>query len=210
MELVMNMREQFERIYESDEWGGSGGGSMVEHTRGYVEFLRRFLKEKQIKTVVDFGCGDWQFSQYIDWTEVDYCGYDIVRSVVATNRRLFTKPNVTFHDFEGGLATLPPADLLLAKDVLQHWSNASIQAFFPHLKRYRYALITNCINANGPTENIDDVDGGSRPIDLQQPPFNLEGELVYRFTNYKPFWRIGPLRQRSWLKHVLLVRTQQT
>lgn len=57
------MSKRFEEIYATNEWGhGSGEGSLPVHTRGYVAFLQAFLAEKNITSVVDMGCGDWQFS----------------------------------------------------------------------------------------------------------------------------------------------------
>jgi SAM-dependent methyltransferase len=206
-EWLMDMRERFEQIYARNEWGGSGEGSRPKHTKGYADLLRRFLKDQRIKSVVDFGCGDWQFSRFIDWSGVDYHGYDIARPVVERNREQFSAPNVSFHAFDGDCASLPAADLLIVKDVLQHWSNESILAFLPLLGRYRFAILTNCVNPSGPTANVNDVDGGSRPIDLRRPPFNLAAELIYQFENYRPLW-LRPFVKARWLKHVLLVRSK--
>jgi SAM-dependent methyltransferase len=201
------MREQFERIYATNLWGGSGEGSRPRHARGYAHFLARFLRENQIRSVLDLGCGDWQFSRYINWTGIRYYGYDVVRSVIDRNQSLFGSPNISFHAYEGDLTQLPITDLLIVKDVLQHWSNQSVLDFLPHLKRYRMALITNCVDPEKPTANTDDVDGGARYIDLQRPPFNVHGELIYTFTNYQPFW-LRPFRGPRWRKHVLLLRSQ--
>ena len=48
-----------------------------------IEFVRRFIKENSIKSVVDLGCGDWQFSPYIYHDlSVAYVGYDVVLPVI--------------------------------------------------------------------------------------------------------------------------------
>lgn len=48
-----------------------------------IEFVRRFIKENSIKSVVDLGCGDWQFSPYIYHDLfVAYVGYDVVLPVI--------------------------------------------------------------------------------------------------------------------------------
>ena len=67
------MRERFEQIYATGEWGyGSGEGSAAINTGGYVRLLEKFIRDKQIHSVVDLGCGDWQFSRNIDWGAVHY------------------------------------------------------------------------------------------------------------------------------------------
>jgi SAM-dependent methyltransferase len=197
------MKAQFEAIYETNKWGqGSGEGSCAIHTRGYVAFLQEFLMDHSIKTVLDFGCGDWQFSQSIDWGDAHYLGVDIVDSVIEANQQLFGRPNVRFQVHADDGTPLPDADLLISKDVLQHWSYAKIHAFLPKLSRYRFALITNCVNPRGPTTNRDIEDGDFRYLDLRSPPFNLDAKVVYSFTNH----RILPiLRRPRWRKHVLLV-----
>src|SRR5207302_753558 len=116
-------------------------------------------------SVVDFGCGDWQFSQLIDWSATQYLGCDIVPSVVAENRRRFERPNVKFVELSGDHVDLPTADLLIVKDVLQHWSNDAVLGFVPTLKRYRHVLVTNCVHPlGGETVNTDIPDGGFRPL----------------------------------------------
>ena len=48
-----------------------------------IEFVRTFIKENSIQSVVDLGCGDWQFSPYIYHDlGVDYVGYDVVLPVI--------------------------------------------------------------------------------------------------------------------------------
>ena len=58
------MKERFEQIYESDEWGyGSGEGSLPVYTHGYMRVLQLFMKNHGVRRVVDLGCGDWKFSR---------------------------------------------------------------------------------------------------------------------------------------------------
>jgi SAM-dependent methyltransferase len=69
--------EIFDFIYRNDVWkGGSGASSHEEATREYREFLTQFMQAAKITSVVDLGCGDWQFSRYIDWSGIDYTGVD--------------------------------------------------------------------------------------------------------------------------------------
>lgn len=197
------MREKFERIYENNEWRhGSGEGSLIVHTRHYVKFLQGFLRQHQIRSVVDLGCGDWQFSRMIDWGDIQYDGFDLVRPVIENNRKLYAKPNIAFHLHDGQHANLPPADLLIVKDVLQHWSEQSISNFLPYMRKFRSCLVTNCINPYGPTGNEDIADGDFRPLDLRLPPFNLHAAEVFSFSQHLPFWLV-PFRKPEWIKKVL-------
>jgi len=58
------MQERFERIYADNEWQyGSGEGSLPIHTKGYIAFIESFVANHEVKSVVDLGCGDWQFGR---------------------------------------------------------------------------------------------------------------------------------------------------
>ncbi|MBI5582909.1 MAG: class I SAM-dependent methyltransferase [Deltaproteobacteria bacterium] len=204
---MKSVQERFEEIYATGEWegGGSGEGSQPVHTRGYVRFLQKFLKKNRIRSVLDFGCGDWQFSRFIDWSGLQYLGLDLVRPVVERNREAFGAPHIEFRVFEGDFSRLPAADLIIAKDVLQHWSHRSVKSFLSTLLRYRYALITNCVNPGGITPNEDIEDGSFRWLDIRLDPFHWPAREVYSFSNYRPFSRrfFQPPR---WTKKVLLLQ----
>jgi SAM-dependent methyltransferase len=179
------MKNVFERIYAHNDWGhGSGEGSLALHVRPYVKFLQRFLRLRRVASVVDLGCGDLHFSQMIRWDDIEYRGYDIVPAVVAANRLRFQTQQISFHEIGTDFSDLPPADLLIVKDVLQHWSDETVTRFLPVLSRYRCALITNCVNPAGPTANLPISDGGFRCVDVRLPPFHVDTREVFSFSNY--------------------------
>ena len=169
-----------------------------------MNFLQRFLRERRISSVVDFGCGDWQFSRFLDWEDIDYHGYDIVPSVIAANRLDHQSERILFHEMEAGFDRLPAADLLIVKDVLQHWSDETVFGFLPVLTRYPYALITNCVNPAGPTENVPIADGGFRYLELRVPPFNVTADEIFAFSNFRPLYR-RLFEKPRWVKKVLLI-----
>lgn len=184
--------EVFAAIYARGEWGGGPGpGSTLEYTRSYRAFLEQFVVEHAIRSVLDLGCGDWSFTHAIDWKGARYVGVDIVRSVIERNRA--RHPGVEFvcgdsrslDDFRG-------FDLLVVKDVLQHWSNLAIASFLAHpaLATFRHVLFVNC--GNGDQGNTDIVDGGWRPLDLLAPPFSLrDAREVHAFKTKRVVHR-GP------------------
>ena len=199
------MRKTFETIFAKNIWGhGSGEGSLAVHVRPYVRFLEDFLERRRIESVVDLGCGDWQFSSGVRWGGVRYRGYDIVPDLIAANRQRFESDTISFHEMDADFASLPPADLLIVKDVLQHWSDETILRFLPVLSRYRLALIINCVNPDGPTKNLAIIDGGFRYLDPRLPPFGLKAREVLSFSNHRPF-PIGLFQSPRWVKKVLLV-----
>jgi SAM-dependent methyltransferase len=187
-EAPQDHRAIFEQVYRDSLWGrGSGSGSSEAMTRPYRQFLQEFLREHRIGSVVDVGCGDWQFSQHIDWTGVSYLGLDASETALACARH-FERPDVSFRRSDVIEDDLPPADLLIAKDVLQHWSRDDIQKFLLRLGRYRHVLITNGFPAERlyKTNSRSRTGANCRPVDLQQPPFNLPGEYVFSYEGDEP------------------------
>jgi hypothetical protein len=73
------MESIFTYIYENKIWGGtSGDGSTIEYNiSDYIPFLKNFIIDNNIKTVVDIGCGDFQCGEQI-YNELDilYTGYE--------------------------------------------------------------------------------------------------------------------------------------
>lgn len=181
--------QAFTDIYDRARWGrndageaNSGPGSTVESTLLYRTFLQAFLKKYDIHSVVDAGCGDWEFSRTLDWTGVDYKGYDIVSSVVEQDKQKYATPSVQF--FVANIVTdnLPPADLLICKHVLQHLPNQDVTKFLAQLPKYKHVLLTDSVDPHTLSADNRDIPAGHfRPIDLTLPPFNLNAVKVLSY-----------------------------
>lgn len=179
----------FSAIYERNTWGaGSGVGSMREHVQPYVVMLQRFLRDYEIASVVDLGCGDWQFAQLIDWGGVQYLGLDVVEDVVEANRAKFATDSIDFDVARFG-KPLPPADLVVCKDVLQHLPLAFVSHYLSEFrKRYEHVLVTNDVYPDEWT-NVEIAAGAGRAIRPDLEPFCESCTLVLEweisaFGNY--------------------------
>jgi SAM-dependent methyltransferase len=192
--------QAFTGIYQEAVWGkneagvgNSGTGSTEQSTRDYRSLLQRVLAEKGIRSVVDAGCGDWEFSQLIDWKGIDYKGYDIVASVVEGDKQRFGAPQVQF--FVGDIVhdDLPSADLLISKHVLQHLPDKDVQTFLEkQLPKYKYALITNGVDSTTKSADhkTDIQPGGYRPLDITKPPFGIHAEPVLTYNDGHHWHRV--------------------
>lgn len=178
--------EVFTQVYDSDIWfsrGTSGLGSRVENAKPYMDFLQAFLKNNNVKSVVDVGCGDWSFSKYIDWNGAFYSGYDIVKSVIEENKKQYSHPNRLFVYEDALSCDLPQADLLICKDVLQHLPHADIFTFLKQLSKFKYCLIMNDVDFDTETSlNNDVVKGDYRTLDLTKKPFEIKGAKVLTYV----------------------------
>lgn len=184
------LTDTFNRIYAEGTWGRnvagtgtSGTGSTVEITREYRAYLETFIKTHNVTSVVDAGCGDWGFSREVDWGGASYLGVDIASDVIASVRRTYEKDNIRFR--VGDITDdLPPADLLISKDVLQHLSNDLVHRFVRNnlaRGKYKWVILTNDRGRG----NRDIASGGYRAIDLASAPFDVKGlvDLPIAFGN---------------------------
>lgn len=144
----------FTGIYEREYWGSnnqtykgsSGSGSSVEFNREYIPWLRNFIQEHRIQSVVDIGCGDFRCGPAIyDGLDVTYTGFDVYEPMIQSLQQ-YSTPTRQFRvqDCFANRA-LPQADMCILKDVLQHWTTAEIYDFMDFLTtQYKTILICNC------------------------------------------------------------------
>tara|TARA_B100001029_G_C15035285_1_gene439716 strand:- start:627 stop:1184 length:558 start_codon:yes stop_codon:yes gene_type:complete len=178
------MKNEFTYIYDNEKWGknkGSGAGSRPKFNTPYITFLENFLKDNNIKSVIDFGCGDWQFSQYVDWGDIDYLGLDIVDSVIEKNKERF--PNHKFVSDTNVFNHLEGRELIIIKDVIMHWPNKEIEYFLDKLTTYDIKILL--VNQSGQSTNrrLKRVGGFSR-LDYDKFPLNqYKCELIFTWKN---------------------------
>ncbi len=189
------MEQVFTEIYEKAIWGdnkaaeykgGSGPGSALAYNQEkYIPFLRNFIKEKGITSVVDLGCGDFRCGPSIyEGLDVQYTGYDAYEKVIIHNQK--EHPGYRFQqlDFCNRVIDIECGDLCILKDVLQHWPLADINRFMELIitsKKFKYILIVNCSYQK--VDNTDTRIGGFRPLSCDFLPlkrFAPVKQLTYK------------------------------
>lgn len=173
------MTKEHEQIFTPQYKERSGPGSTVEYSEPYRKWLERFIVDNAIRSIVDLGCGDMAIMSNVALHNARYLGVDVIAERIAKNREAHPEMRFT----HGDLRTFNfNDDLVLCKDVLQHWKTEEVRGwleFLLHQRPYfRFALITNC--NYGPTVNCNITTGGWRALDLTKPPFSI-GEVVFRW-----------------------------
>ena len=185
----MSNKEVFSKIYKEDLWhGGSGAGSEIENVKEYVNILQKYIDKPEIETVLDLGCGDWQFSKFLNLSSVSYLGVDVVESVIEFNSNSYSASNIEFISRDITTYEIPKVDLIICKDVLQHLCNKDvIEILIKIIKSSKFSLITNDFTSGG-SVNKDINNGNYRCLDLSLSPFNLDVLTVIEFerAGWKP------------------------
>jgi SAM-dependent methyltransferase len=191
------MKEAFEKIYKNKTWQRgngpmSGPGSSVECSKPYLDFIQEFCAIRNVRSILDLGCGDFNLMQHFNFDKIDhYLGIDIVQSVIDQNTNNFGKHNVEFV-CNSILEYVPTKqfDLVLCKDVCQHLFPTNVQKLLHVVGNQKLCLFTNDIS-----ESVNGIilDGDYTPVDLSTPPYNMIGEYVFAWqscTFYKKTFKI--------------------
>jgi SAM-dependent methyltransferase len=183
---------------------GSGLGSSISSTVAYRYVVESFIRLNDIHSVLDLGCGDWQFSKLIPWDyyDISYLGLDLSRVIVEKNVETFGTERRQFRVIRepSEIFGLGHFDLVICKDVLIHVPNSIANQYLDaFIAVARHALIT--VDAF-PSDRInEDIElGDYRAMDLRKPPFSRNSTIIAEYVNF--------LGQNSYVKHVHLLPGQ--
>ncbi len=167
---------RFKEIYDRGLWvraegqeSLSGTGSSRTATAGLITSLMSGMRSLGCKTLLDVGCGDWNWMQH-EKLPVDYIGVDVVESVIARNQQ-FSGPRVRFEVCNAISQPVPAAHMALCREVLFHLSFADARLVLMNISRSaRFLCATTDVDIRF---NSDIPTGDFRPLNLLIPPFRL-------------------------------------
>lgn len=173
-----SIAERFHAIYATGHWtvgkSGvplSGEGSTLEATAELRRSLPAVLDRLGARTLLDVGCGDFFWMRTLD-LPCDYIGVDVVRPVIEANLRDFGDARRRFLALDAIRDPLPPADVVLCREVLFHLSFAEARALLGNIVAggCDWVMLTT---DGGTLFNADIVAGGARLLNLEIAPFRL-------------------------------------
>ncbi|AUC24087.1 SAM-dependent methyltransferase [Polaribacter sejongensis] len=187
-----------DQVYKMNLWGSnntefySGSGShQPEIIEPYIETISTFLSSfKTPITVLDLGCGDFNIGKnFVNFTQ-KYTAVDIVSELIKHNTKHFKAENLNFECLDISTDTLPKADCIILRQVLQHLSNAEVQSVVDKLSNYKYVILTEHLPSEDFIPNKDIISGqGIRikkksGIKLLEPPFNMNFKEEKELLSY--------------------------
>jgi hypothetical protein len=108
-----------------------GSGSTIKYTENVRKFIQTIVKKYNIKSISDAGCGDRHWMKLLDFSNIEYKGYDIVPR----------DKDVIFFDITSQI--LPQTDLIINRDVIWHLNEQMIASMINNFKKSnsKYLLI---------------------------------------------------------------------
>lgn len=171
----------FTDIYLKNSWGckesRSGPSASLERTTALRTALPGLFSELGIQSILDCGCGDWNWMRQVDLTGIQYLGCDIIQPLVQTLQETFSAPTVNFQVLN--LLQDPPdtADLWLARDLCCLFSSEDIWKFFQQFldSESNYLAITSIENEEQYQETLT---GSWIPLNLRAAPFSMPPPML--------------------------------
>lgn len=208
------MEDVFREVYENKKWGLhtptktiSGSGSIPIKSLPWYDFLTNFCAKNNIKSVVDLGCGDFVNSKYwldeytLNNQSIEYIGVDIYQPLIDQLKEMYTQSFITMNGFTDR-DKLPTADILISKDVMQHWPNFAVMEFIDWViecKYYKAIIICNTCMQSSDWDDTD-YDGPTgrtgRGLDCEKFPlkkYPFQKVLEWDPTTRKRFKQISYL-----------------
>jgi hypothetical protein len=169
----------------------SGTGSYGEAAEAYTRLVVDFVRDRNIVSMVDVGCGDFSIGKKITGSAPEtlrYFGCDIVRDVIEYNNLKYGDSRITFLHLNACVDKLPQGDLLTIRQVLQHLSNQQITQIMEQAVSFKYVLITEHQLAEGLQQSYN-ADKAAGPdirlargsgVYLDKKPFSLSVKELLR------------------------------
>jgi hypothetical protein len=170
----LTLSERFERIFETNLWGGkeskSGVGSTLDATRKLRAGLLEIIEDTKCKVLVDCPCGDFNWISEIACAVERYIGADVVGELIDKNNRRFATETITFMTKDLTRDVLPQGDLFICRDCLVHLSFHNCHRAIQNIKQSGAKwLIATTFTAL--ESNVDIEDGDWRALNMQTSPF---------------------------------------
>lgn len=178
--IIKKNKEVFDGIYENGDWGGidfSGEGSTVKNATPWIDSVNTFIKENNVMSILDLGCGDGTLIDYYDIDNINYVGVDVSERIINKNKnsknKTFINDDIESYDYNF-------FDLIINKDVLQHLPNSSVIDIINKIeKSCKYALICNDYLQE---ESTDISVGEHHFINLNEKPFNKNYKIIKKYN----------------------------
>jgi SAM-dependent methyltransferase len=194
----MSLKEIFQDVYTNWRFGGwpeskSGGGSTLEETEDIRQQIKQLVKDKEIKSVVDAPCGDFNWMKDIVYSFESYTGCDIVPELIADNQK-YANSIIKFQEFDITQNEIPEADLLIVRDVIGHLSLEDGKKAIANIlnSKCKYLLTTTWYNLNDENYNHENRNNtvtldaqwergaaAFYPVCLHSEPFNFPKPELY-------------------------------
>jgi hypothetical protein len=180
-----NENMNFSNIYKTGGFKGreslSGEGSGIEQTKVIRSVLPGLLREYQVRSVLDAPCGDFFWMRFMDLSDIEYIGVDIVEEAINKNNLEFAQKSRRFEVMDVVKVRPPKVDMIFCRDLLVHLSLDDGMKVIGNFmdSGSRYLLTTTFTDRLSNMYDIRIKPGEVfwRPLNLEKPPFSFDAPI---------------------------------
>ena len=97
-----------------------GEGSYIHNTVQTRLFISNVVKNYDIESVVDLGCGDWNWMKHVNFGKAIYTGIDLDCRFIEANKKKYFYPTYDFICADAVYGKINYGDLVICRDLLLH------------------------------------------------------------------------------------------
>lgn len=209
--FFLNDELKFNIIYKFGYWktfkkdSFSGSGSNLKATKSLRQKLPLVFKNLKIKTIFDVPCGDWNWFRYLNLSNINYTGGDIVNKMIDKNNNMFKKKNIRFinHNLLKN-KILKKYDLVFVRDCFVHLTDTQVLISLKKIINSECKYLATTSYIYNKKYNIKNPDRW-RPINLLKKPFcfpkpfliisDKSNNTIYDKYKYLFIWKIKDLKK---------------
>lgn len=166
----------------------SGPGSALASAEPTVELLQYILKHERPETILDLGCGDWNWMSSLGLPspetgyDIQYNGWDASAELIDGLKGKYGQiGKIDFDVRDITTEPIPKTDLIIARDVLFHVPRHLAERLIERISNSCRLFVANSfldVSQNTDIEQYLPIkDWGSYQINLNRPPFDLGGKM---------------------------------
>lgn len=179
----------------------SGPGSLLENTDLLIENLNKFIREFNIKSIIDAPCGDFNYMSKVNLDNINYLGLDVSKNAINRCNAKNQKSNISVRVSDATNESLPYADLILIKDLFLHLSFEHIKKILDNVKSSGCKYFATSRYSHGNEINKDKSSSlTARSIEITTEPFNFNYPIIF-----KTYYTSLHLTTKQWLKDEIII-----
>ena len=171
----------------------SGPGSGTSNTKECVNFISDVILDYNINSILDLGCGDWNWFKFVDLRDSSYLGWDACEDMIGDNNKIYSTSKVSFDTKDIVTEPFPTVDLIICRDVLFHMTTDISTEVLNKVKlsaKYFICTSFNDVNENKPHKNgwgFYKINTNIRPFNLKEYFLKSEREIKINHSGHNRY-----------------------
>jgi 2-polyprenyl-3-methyl-5-hydroxy-6-metoxy-1,4-benzoquinol methylase len=168
----------------------SGPGSHLSNAKEVISLVNNTVKKYNIQSILDLGCGDFNWLKEVDLKNVKYMGWDACPKMIENNNKKYGNNDVKFFTKDIVLEHYPNVDLIICRDVLFHMKKSISKKIINNVKnKCKYFISTSFKKVNKNSGIGESLDWDFYLINLDIEPFNLKPYEIDHELETKNYWQ---------------------